>query len=173
MRSNSEIVERVQAMFSSRSRATWIFVEPLSYSAVSSLVSMTLHRDKEECASLSTFVHTTSSGNPFSARNILTTLQRQHYVRYSRSDPGHTLCSHHPTRLLLTGSAIIGSTSIISFVSLYTQQWPRYDMQAIEGSLMNRAISDPTDLTFLRSHMRGLPDEARKYLTWAAFFGET
>ena len=46
-------------------------------------------------------------------------------------------------------------------------------MLAIEGSFMNKAISDPTDLSFLRSQMRELPEEAKKYLTWAAFFGET
>jgi hypothetical protein len=46
-------------------------------------------------------------------------------------------------------------------------------MAAIEGSLATQAIIDPTDISFLRSHMGELPDEARKYLTWAAFFGET
>lgn len=46
-------------------------------------------------------------------------------------------------------------------------------MLAIEGSLMNKAISDPTDLGFLISRMKELPEEARKYLTWAALFGET
>jgi hypothetical protein len=38
---------------------------------------------------------------------------------------------------------------------------------------MNQAISDPADLSFLISHMKELPEEAKKYLTWAAFFGET
>jgi hypothetical protein len=46
-------------------------------------------------------------------------------------------------------------------------------MVAIEGSLTDQKISDPTDLTFLISHLKELPDEARKYLIWAAFFGET
>jgi len=46
-------------------------------------------------------------------------------------------------------------------------------MPAIEGSLANQKVSDPTDLTFLITHMRELPEEARKYLLWAAFFGET
>ncbi len=49
----------------------------------------------------------------------------------------------------------------------------RYDMVAIEQTMTNQKISDPTDLSFLISHMRELPPEARKYLTWAAFFGET
>lgn len=134
----SKIVERVQAMFSSRSRPTWIFLEPLSYSALSSLVSMTLHRDKEACAPLSRFLHVTSSGNAFSARNILTMLQRQRHITFNWE----------------------------------RNHW-KYDMLAIEGSLMNKAISDPTDLGFLISRMKELPEEARKYLTWAALFGET
>lgn len=58
-----------------------------------------------------------------------------------------------------------------------TFNWERnywqYDMTAIVGSLADQKISDPTDLTFLRSHFRELSDEARKFLTWAAFFGET
>jgi hypothetical protein len=49
----------------------------------------------------------------------------------------------------------------------------RYNMSAIEGSLANQKVSDPTDLTFLITHMRELPEEARKYLLWATFFGET
>lgn len=58
-----------------------------------------------------------------------------------------------------------------------TFDWDRnhwvYNMAEIEGSLANQMVSDPTDLSFLISRMRELPEEARKYLTWAAFFGET
>lgn len=39
--------------------------------------------------------------------------------------------------------------------------------------MVNQKISDQTDLTFLRRHLRELPAEVRKYLTWAIFFGET
>lgn len=46
-------------------------------------------------------------------------------------------------------------------------------MAAIEGSLATQKFSDPTDLTFLITRLRELPEEARKYLLWAAFFGET
>lgn len=46
-------------------------------------------------------------------------------------------------------------------------------MEAIEGTFVDRHISDPTDLTFLTERLRELPEEARKYLTWAALFGET
>ncbi|TFK40893.1 dual-domain HisK/Mak2 protein kinase [Crucibulum laeve] len=134
----SEIVKGVRSMFNNRSRPTWITVEPLPYSAISSLVSKTLHRSKEDCAPLSRFVYAASSGNAFSARSILTTLQRQRHITFD-----------------------------------WEHNYWLYDMLAIEGSLSNQKISDPTDLTFLVSHMRELPEEARKYLTWAAFFGET
>jgi len=48
-----------------------------------------------------------------------------------------------------------------------------YNMKAVEESMINQKISDPTDLTFLRRHLRELPAEVRKYLNWAIFFGET
>ncbi|RDB29051.1 Peroxide stress-activated histidine kinase mak2 [Hypsizygus marmoreus] len=134
----NNIVERVRGMFASRSRPTWIFVQPLSYTAISSLVSKTLHRTKEDCTPLSHFIYAASSGNAFSARSILTTLHRQHLITFD-----------------------------------WANNFWKYDMLAIEGSLENQTISDPTNLSFLISHMRELPEEARKYLTWAAFFGET
>jgi hypothetical protein len=46
-------------------------------------------------------------------------------------------------------------------------------MAAIEGSLADQRITNPNDLTFLINHMRQLPEEAKKYLLWATFFGET
>jgi len=76
----SELVERVKQMFSSRAHPTWINVEPLPFSAISTLVSRTLHRTKQDCAPLSSFIHQASCGNAFSARSILTTLQRQRHV---------------------------------------------------------------------------------------------
>ncbi|KAF9454975.1 dual-domain HisK/Mak2 protein kinase [Macrolepiota fuliginosa MF-IS2] len=134
----TEVVRRVREMFSAKARPTWINVEPLSYSAISTLVSKTMHRTKDECAPLSSFITAASSGNAFSVRNILMTLQRQRHIAFD---------------------------------------WERnhwvYDMRAIEESMVNQKISDPTDLTFLRQHMRELPGEAKKYLTWAVFFGET
>ena len=30
---------------------------------------------------------------------------------------------------------------------------------------------DPSDITYLRSHLRELPDDARTYIIWASFFG--
>jgi len=76
----SGIVQRVKDMFGSQSRPTWITVEPLTFSAVSLLVSKTLHRSIDDCVPLSRFVFAASSGNAFSARSILTTLQRQSHV---------------------------------------------------------------------------------------------
>ncbi|KAF9015434.1 dual-domain HisK/Mak2 protein kinase [Cyathus striatus] len=133
-----EIVERVRAMFANRSRPTWITVEPLTYGAISSLVSKTLHRNKEDCISLSRFVFASSAGNAFSARSILMTLQRQHFINFD-----------------------------------WDHNYWTYDMDVIEKSTTNQKMTDPTDLSFLISHMRELPEETRKYLIWAAFFGET
>ncbi|KAJ2919335.1 hypothetical protein MD484_g1075, partial [Candolleomyces efflorescens] len=132
------VVNRVKAMFSFRAQPTWISVEPLTYPAILALTSKTLHRTKEDCAPLAQFIHHASSGNAFSARSILTTLQRQHHIEFSW-DENH---------------------------------W-HYDMDAIQGTFVDRHISDPTDLTFLTERLRELPEEARKYLSWAALFGET
>ncbi|KAF8912937.1 dual-domain HisK/Mak2 protein kinase [Gymnopilus junonius] len=133
-----DAVEHIRGMFTSRSRATWITLEPLSLIAVSLLVSKTLHRTTEDCIPLSNFVLAASSGNAFSARSVLSTLQRQNLVNFN-------------------------PPSISS----------RYDMAAIERTLADQKFSDPTDLTFLTTRLRELPEEARKYLLWAAFFGET
>ncbi|TFK30704.1 dual-domain HisK/Mak2 protein kinase [Coprinopsis marcescibilis] len=133
-----EIVDRVRSMFSSKARPTWIFMEPLPYPAILSLISKTMHRTKEACGPLAEFVYKASSGNAFSARSILHTLQRQHHISFDW-DRNHWL----------------------------------YDIQAIHGSFVDQHISDPTDLTFLIQHLRSLPEEVRKYITWATLFGET
>ncbi|TFK76709.1 dual-domain HisK/Mak2 protein kinase [Pluteus cervinus] len=134
----SEAVERVKTMFIGRSHPTWISVEPLQSSAIWSLVSKTLHRSKEDCAPLSQWIFAASSGNPFSARNILMMLQRQRHITFDWE----------------------------------RNHW-KYDIVTIKESLDHQKISDPTDLTFLITHLRELPEEAKKYLIWAAFFGET
>ncbi|KAJ7748524.1 hypothetical protein DFH07DRAFT_747280 [Mycena maculata] len=120
------------------SRPTWINLESLPYSAIGSMVAKSLHRSREECIPLSRVIFDTSSGNAFSARNILTTLQRQHHIKYNWEN----------------------------------NCWD-YDIVAVEESLGSKKISDPTDLTFLISNLRELPEEAKKYLRWAAMFGET
>ncbi|KAJ6569666.1 dual-domain HisK/Mak2 protein kinase [Mycena capillaripes] len=135
---DSEVVERVRSMFTGRSRPTWINLESLPYSAIGSMVSKSLHRSKEDCIPLSRVIFDASSGNAFSARNILQTLQRQHHLKFN--------WDHN--------------------------NWD-FDVAAAEESLGSKKISDPTDLTFLISNLRELPDEAKKYLTWAAMFGET
>ncbi|KAJ7275535.1 histidine kinase [Mycena haematopus] len=134
----TEVIERVRSMFVGRSRPTWINLESLPYSAISSLVSKSLHRTKEDCVPLSRVIFDASSGNAFSARNILSTLQRQHHIKFN--------WEHN--------------------------HWD-FDIMASEESLGSKTTSDPTDLTFLISNLRELPDEAKKYLRWAALFGET
>ncbi|KDQ54896.1 hypothetical protein JAAARDRAFT_196280 [Jaapia argillacea MUCL 33604] len=85
MRSDKEYtdtVEKVRLLVSSRSRTVWLHLEPLPYVAIASLVSRTLHLPKEACAPLSRLVHAVSGGNAFSARNILSTLHRQHHITF-------------------------------------------------------------------------------------------
>ncbi|KIK70394.1 hypothetical protein GYMLUDRAFT_89430 [Collybiopsis luxurians FD-317 M1] len=134
----AEVVERVRSMFSSRARPTWINLEPLSYPAIHALVSKSLHRNKEDSAPLSQFVFALSSGNAFTARSILTTLQRRHQITFN---------------------------------------WERnhweYNIADIAASMDSKPKSDPTDLSFLVAQFRELPEEARKFLIWAIFFGET
>lgn len=77
-----ETLERVRGIFTGRSKATWIQLSPLPYSAIAGLVSRTLHRRKEDAAPLSRLIHAASGGNAFSARSILTRLQRQNMVRW-------------------------------------------------------------------------------------------
>ena len=72
-------------MFSGRSRATWIQLNPLTYTSVASLVSRTLRQSKDNVAPLSRLIHRISAGNAFSVRNLLATLQRQHLVSSERA----------------------------------------------------------------------------------------
>ncbi|KAI0090021.1 histidine kinase [Irpex rosettiformis] len=77
-----EALEKLRSMFASRA-STWINLEPLGFNAVSSLVSKTLHRSKEDTQTLARLVHAASLGNAFSLRNILSTLQRQRMIVYN------------------------------------------------------------------------------------------
>ncbi len=160
-------------MFVGRSHPTWISVEPLPSSAVWSLVSKTLHRTKEDCAPLSQWIFAASSGNPFSARNILMTLQRQRHVRQFKI---HRTCTNIDFLKIIfdweRNHWKCGSSSF-SLGQNSRHLLFRYDIIAIKESLDHQKISDPTDLTFLITHLRELHEEARKYLIWAAFFGET
>ncbi|KAI0286668.1 histidine kinase [Russula aff. rugulosa BPL654] len=142
-----EIVSRVRSMFSGRSRATWIQLNPLTYSSVASLVSRTLRQSKDNVAPLSRLIHRISAGNAFSVRNLLTTLQRQHLLV--------------PTTLLPTG-----------FES--PQNCHRYEFPEIEKMLLSqKLVVDPNDISYLTSHLKKLPVDARKFLVWASCFGAT
>ncbi|KAH8086606.1 histidine kinase [Cristinia sonorae] len=133
-----QLIERLKTMFSARS-ATWINLEALSISAVSSLVARTLHRSKDDAAPLSRLIHAASQGNAFSVRKILTTLQRQRHITYNAEK----------------------------------NAWD-FDLPAIEARLMDaHMVSDPNNLEYLVKHLRELPEDARKYLIWASFFGAT
>lgn len=47
-----------------------------------------------------------------------------------------------------------------------------YDISTIEPSFHDKKIiADPSDLSYLINHFRELPEDARKYLIWASFFG--
>ncbi|TDL28897.1 histidine kinase [Rickenella mellea] len=128
--------ERVRHCFGSKSRVKWITLEPLTFSAISNMVSRTLHRSKEETLPLSRLVHRMSAGNAFSARNILMTLHRRKDITFDFD----------------------------------RNQW-NYDILKIEASYVERTVDDPSDVTYLTSHLQGMPADARKYLTWASLFG--
>ncbi|KAI0307475.1 histidine kinase [Multifurca ochricompacta] len=134
-----EIVGRVRSMFSGLSRATWIQLDPLTYSSVASLVSRTLRQVKDNVAPLSRLIHGISAGNAFSVRNLLATLQRQHQITFD-----------------------------------WDRNCWQYDLPEIEKVLLSqKLVADPNDISYLTSHLRKLPVDARKYLVWASCFGAT
>ncbi|KAI0005369.1 hypothetical protein BJV74DRAFT_875326 [Russula compacta] len=136
-----EIVSRVRSMFFGRSRATWIQLDPLTYSSVASLVSRTLRQSKDKVAPLARLIHGISAGNAFSVRNLLMTLQRQHLVSSERA-------------------------AAMAFA--------KYDLPEIERTLLSqKLVVNPNDISYLTSHLRKLPGDARKYLVWASCFGAT
>ncbi|KAI0028278.1 histidine kinase [Vararia minispora EC-137] len=133
-----EFIERARGMFKGP-RATWIMLEPLSFTAVAALCTRVLRHTKEAVAPLARLIHTISSGNAFSARNLLVVLHRQKLITYD-PDGNH---------------------------------W-RYDLALVQSALvMQKVASDPNDLAYLVEHLRELPEEARRYIVWASFFGST
>lgn len=50
---------------------------------------------------------------------------------------------------------------------------PRFDILAIEKTLFDKKFTAaaPGDLNFLVNHLRELPEDARKFVIWASFFG--
>ncbi|KAI1786301.1 histidine kinase [Ganoderma leucocontextum] len=133
-----EKLDRIRHTFSSKS-TTWITLEPLNYPAVSTLVARTLHRSKEDIAHLARVVHSSSEGNPFSARSILMTLYRQSCIWYDWDK----------------------------------NNW-QFDIAQIEKTLFDKKMTAaPGDLNFLVNHLRELPEDARKFVILASFFGPT
>lgn len=79
---DSQLMDRIRSMCSTRARATWITLEPLPFFAISSFVAKALHRSREECLRLSRLVYTTSGGNAFLARNLLSAMRRHHQITF-------------------------------------------------------------------------------------------
>ncbi|KAI6153278.1 STKc type histidine kinase [Pisolithus tinctorius] len=77
-----QLMDRVRSMCSHRARATWITLEQLPFSAISSFVAKALHRPREECSRLSRLVYTASGGNAFLARSLLNAMQRHHHITF-------------------------------------------------------------------------------------------
>jgi predicted ATPase len=75
-----DVTEKARSMFAGASRATWLSLEPLSFTAVVGLCARVLRQSKESVAPLARLVHTVSSGNAFSTRNVLIILHRQKLV---------------------------------------------------------------------------------------------
>lgn len=44
-------------------------------------------------------------------------------------------------------------------------------MVEVEDHLVMQEAADPNDLSFLISHLKQLPEDARRYIIWASFFG--
>ena len=50
----------------------------------------------------------------------------------------------------------------------------RFDVGKIEKTLFDKKVAAaPGDLNFLVNHLRELPEDARKFVIWASFFGPT
>ncbi|KAH9921391.1 histidine kinase [Fomitopsis serialis] len=83
-------------------------------------------------------------------------------------------CRARPRRIL--GNAFSARNILMTLQRqhhLGEEHW-EYDISAIEPSLHgNKMIADPSDLTFLLNHFRELSEDAKKFLTWASFFGPT
>ena len=88
-----QVTDRLRSICSYRARATWITLEQLPFSAISLLVAKALHRPREECSRLARVVYTTSGGNAFLARNILSGMRRYHHVRVGVYNDDHI--AHH------------------------------------------------------------------------------
>ena len=60
------------------------------------------------------------------------------------------------------------------FFSTEAQNFYRYDLPEIEKILLSqKLVVDPNDISYLTSHLKKLPIDARKFLVWASCFGAT
>lgn len=46
-------------------------------------------------------------------------------------------------------------------------------MNDVEGTFVANEVADPNNLSFLISHLKQLPEDGRRYIIWASFFGAT
>jgi hypothetical protein len=161
-------------MFFGRSRATWIQLDPLTYSSVASLVSRTLRQSKDNVAPLSRLIHRISAGNAFSVRNLLTTLQRQHLVSSERVAAMALAELYEADNVQLGWQLLAVSFKLFSDWLDQAQNHHRYEFPEIEKILLSQKLAvDPNDISYLTSHLKKLPVDARKFLVWASCFGAT
>jgi len=108
-------------------------------------------------------------GNPFSARNLLITVRRQGHVGLPFSPT--VWCLRATLDMVRVGSEHLAvrfaSHRCYSYLSC-----SRYNLTAIEKTV-HAHVSAPTDISFLISHFRELPEEAQQYLIWASIFSPT
>lgn len=46
-------------------------------------------------------------------------------------------------------------------------------MSEVETALARQETKDPNDLTFLITHLRALPEDARRYIVWVSSYNLT
>ena len=65
-------------------------------------------------------------------------------------------------------------TTLFSTNFKQAQNYHRYNLPEIEKILLSqKLVVDPNDISYLMSHLKKLPVDARKFLMWASCFGAT
>ena len=108
-------------------------------------------------------------GNPFSARNLLITVRRQGHVSLLLSRT--VWCLRATLDMVRVGSQHL-AVRYASHKRYWFLSFSRYNLTAIEKTV-HAHVSAPTDISFLISHFRELPEEAQQYLIWASIFSPT
>ena len=72
----------------------------------------------------------------------------------------------------MSGESTLGSASGLCTGNIGLLPFVRYNLAAIEQTV-HAYVSAPTDISFLISHFRELPEEAQQYLIWASIFSPT